>query len=105
MTELPLENLQHLVRQFNLVALLDIVLVALLIYALLALAKGTRAMQLLKGLVMALLIMQGAQWLGLDTLQWIIRQALFASAVVVVILFQPELRAALDQLGRGQLGA
>jgi diadenylate cyclase len=49
--------------------------------------------------------MQVAQWLGMDTLQWLIRQAIFASAVVVVILFQPELRAALDQLGRGHLTA
>jgi diadenylate cyclase len=76
--------------------------VAVAIYYLLALAKGTRAMQLLKGLFILLLIMKGAQWLGMDTLQWIIGQVIFASALVVVILFQPELRAALNQLGRGQ---
>ncbi len=99
-----LDNLWPLLRQLDLVALLDICLVATMIYFLLVLAKGTRAMQLLKGVVTLLIVMQGAQWLGLDTLQWIIRQALFASALVVVILFQPELRAALDQLGRGQLG-
>ena len=99
-----LNNLWPLLRQLDLVALLDIVLVATMIYYLLVLAKGTRAIQLLKGLVTLLVVMQMAQWLGLDTLQWVIRQAVFASALVVVILFQPELRAALDQLGRGQLG-
>ena len=97
--------LKHLLRQLDVAALLDILLVATAIYYLLALAKGTRAMQLLKGLATLLVVMQVAQWLGMDTLQWIIRQAIFASALVLVILFQPELRAALDQLGRGQLGA
>jgi diadenylate cyclase len=96
---------RYLVRQLDVGAVLDIALVAVAIYYLLALAKGTRAMQLLKGLATLLVVMQVAQWLGMDTLQWLIRQAIFASAVVVVILFQPELRAALDQLGRGQLGA
>ena len=97
------QQLLHLYRQLDPMALLDIALVAVLIYYLLALAKGTRAMQLLKGLAILLAVMKMAQWLHLDTLQWIIGQAIFASAVVVVILFQPELRAALDQLGRGQL--
>jgi len=98
-----IEILRHLFRQLDVAALFDIGLVAVAIYYLLALAKGTRAMQLLRGLAILLFVMQGAQWLGMDTLQWIIRQAIFASAVVVVILFQPELRAALDQIGRGQL--
>jgi diadenylate cyclase len=97
--------LKHLYRQLDVVALADIALVAVAIYYLLALAKGSRAMQLIKGLAILLIVMQLAQWLGMDTLQWIIRQAIFASALVVVILFQPELRAALDQIGRGQLEA
>jgi diadenylate cyclase len=96
-------HLQELLRQIDAVAILDILLVATVIYYLLMLAQGTRAMQLLKGLAILLVMMKGAQWLGMDTLDWIIRQAIFASAVVVVILFQPELRAALDQLGRGRL--
>lgn len=96
-------HLVHLLRQVDIAALLDIALVAVAIYYLLMIARGTRAMQLLKGLAILLVIMRVAQWLGLDTLQWILGQALFASAVVLVILFQPELRAALDQIGRGHL--
>jgi len=98
-----LRHLVHLLRQVDIAALLDIALVAVAIYYLLMLARGTRAMQLLKGLAILLVVMKVAQWLGLDTLQWILGQALFASAVVLVILFQPELRAALDQIGRGHL--
>jgi diadenylate cyclase len=96
-------HLMHLLRQIDAVAVCDILLVATAIYYLLALAKGTRAMQLLKGLAVLLGIMKLAQLLELDTLQWILSQALFASALVIVILFQPELRAALDQIGRGHL--
>ena len=91
----------HLLRQVDVIALFDIALVAIAIYYLLALAKGTRAMQLLRGLAVLLVVMKAAQWLGMDTLQWIIGQVIFASAVILVILFQPELRAALDQIGRG----
>jgi diadenylate cyclase len=93
--------LLHLLRQVDVIAALDILFVAIAIYYLLALAQGTRAMQLLKGLTVLLVVMKAAQWLGMDTLQWIIGQVIFASAVILVILFQPELRAALDQIGRG----
>ena len=104
MPTIPLAlHLRHLLRQIDVVALLDIALVATAIYYLLALARGTRAMQLLKGLAILLAVMKIAQFLGMDTLYWFISQALFASAVVLVILFQPELRAALDQLGRSHL--
>jgi diadenylate cyclase len=95
------EQLGHLLRQFDFAALFDIALVATIIYYLLLLAKGTRAMQVLKGVAVLLAVMKLAQWAGLETLQWIIGQALFASAIVFVVLFQPELRAALDHLGRG----
>lgn len=91
----------HLLKQLDVIALFDIAFVAIAIYYLLALSQGTRAMQLLKGLAVLLVIMKAAQWLGMDTLQWIIGQVIFASAVILVILFQPEMRAALDQIGRG----
>ncbi len=94
-------QLAHLLKQLDVIALLDIALVAIAIYYLLALSRGTRAMQLLKGLAVLLVVMKGAQWLGMDTLQWIIGQVIFASAVILVILFQPEIRATLDQIGRG----
>lgn len=94
-------QIAHLLKQVDVIALLDIAFVAVAIYYLLALAQGTRAMQLLKGLAVLLFVMKAAQWLGMDTLQWIIGQVIFASAVILVILFQPELRAALDQIGRG----
>jgi diadenylate cyclase len=92
-----------LYRQVDVAALFDIVLVATAIYYGLSLAQGTRAMPLLKGVAILLGVMKAAQWLGMDTLQWAIGQLIFASALVVVILFQPEIRAALNQIGRGRL--
>jgi diadenylate cyclase len=60
--------LRYLVRQLDVPALLDIALVAVGIYYLLALAKGTRAMQLLKGLATLLVVMQAARTLPKTTL-------------------------------------
>ena len=76
-----LHQIQHLLRQLDWMALLDITLVAVVIYYLLVLAQGTRATQLLKGLFILLAIMKAAQWLGMDTLQWIIGQAIFDSNI------------------------
>jgi diadenylate cyclase len=81
---------------------LDILIVAVFIYYLLVLIRGTRAVQLLIGVLVLVLIYQIATWLQL-TLTTLLLQALFAVALVaLVVVFQPELRRALGQLG--QLG-
>jgi diadenylate cyclase len=81
---------------------LDILIVAVFIYYLLVLIRGTRAVQLLIGVLVLVLIYQIATWAQL-TLTTLLLQALFAVALVaLVVVFQPELRRALGQLG--QLG-
>jgi len=78
---------------------LDIAVVAYLIYRLLLLARGTRALQILGGigtLVFALLISERLQ---LGTLNWILRQVVPLGPVAIVILFYPELRHALEEFG------
>jgi diadenylate cyclase len=80
---------------------LDILIVAVFIYYVLVLIRGTRAVQLLIGVLVLVLIYQIATWAQL-TLTTLLLQALFAVALVaLVVVFQPELRA-LGQLG--QLG-
>lgn len=79
---------------------LDVLIVSALVYYLLMLAKGTRAWQVLWGLVVFVFILLLSQWLGLQTLNWIIRQMFFLSPLAIVILFLPELRHALEELGR-----
>lgn len=83
--------------------LLDILIVAFIIYELLMLTRETRASAVLKGLVTLVLASWVSELLGLTALNWILINIVNNGAVVLVILFQPELRKALEQIGRGSL--
>jgi len=80
---------------------LDIVIVAILLYLVTRWIRRTQAWVLLRGLVMILFVAVLASVFELIAVQWIINNAISMGLVVVVILFQPELRKALEQLGRG----
>ncbi len=82
---------------------LDILLVAVALYYLLLLVKGTRAFQLVKGLVVFGVLILLADRLELRTLSWILGQVFIPGVIVLVVLFAPELRLALEQMGRGRL--
>jgi len=79
----------------------DILIVAVLIYYLLMMTRQTRASAVLKGLVVLLVATFVSDMLGLTALNWLLMSVVNYGAVVLVILFQPELRKALEQLGRG----
>lgn len=81
----------------------DIALVWYIIYKLIMMIKGTKAIQLLKGIVIVLAVRMASILLDLKTLQWLTYQAILWGFLVIIILFQPELRRALEQLGRGGL--
>jgi diadenylate cyclase len=97
---LPIDNIFDLV-----LALIDIVIVAFVIYRFMMLIKGTRAVQLLKGLAVLVVASFLSKMLGLQTIQWILEQVRLAIVVALPIVFQPELRRALEQLGRGKFFA
>lgn len=80
----------------------DILLVWYVIYKLIMVIRGTKAVQLLKGIVVIVLVRVASQFLGLSTLQWLVDQAITWGFLAVIIIFQPELRRALEQLGRGR---
>lgn len=82
---------------------LDIMIVAVLLYFLLMLARQTRASAVLKGLVVLILASWISDLAGLTALNWLLLNVVNNGAVVLVILFQPELRKALEQLGRGAI--
>lgn len=82
---------------------LDILIVAFLLYELLMLTKETRASAVLKGLAMLVLASWFSDLLGLTALNWVLLNIVNNGAVVLVILFQPELRKALEQIGRGTI--
>ena len=99
-----LRMIWELLREnFGLRSVLDMALVGVSIYYVLRLLRGTRAVQLLKGLLVlgALIVLTGTFHLG--TVNWMLRQALLPGVIALIILFQPELRMALEQIGRGHI--
>ncbi|NLL37222.1 MAG: TIGR00159 family protein [Fretibacterium sp.] len=79
----------------------DIFIVALIIYRILVLMVGTRAIQLLKGVLMLLLFSLVASVMQLRLLSWLLGRGVWALSFVIPILFQPELRKMLEEIGRG----
>ncbi|GIO15907.1 cyclic di-AMP synthase CdaA [Cohnella xylanilytica] len=81
----------------------DILIVSYLIYKMIQLVRGTRAVQLLKGIFLLIITWALATWLNLYTLKWVMNQLFPFGVMTVLIIFQPELRRALEQLGRSKL--
>ena len=81
---------------------IDVVVVTLIVYELLIWIKNTRAWTLLKGIVFILGIMVVAYAFKLNTILFITRNVFSIGIIAIVILFQPELRRALDELGRNR---
>lgn len=81
--------------------LVDILIVAFIIYQVLMLIRGTRAVQLVIGLGVLFAAYLVSLWLGLYTLQWLLSYVGLVVPIALLILFQPELRRMLEQIGRG----
>lgn len=81
----------------------DILLVWFVIYKLIMIVRGTKAVQLLKGIFVILLVKIISDQFQLQTLGWMMQQVLLWGFLAIAIIFQPELRRALEQLGRGRL--
>ena len=79
---------------------LEILILWYVIYMILLFVKGTRSEQLLKGLVIIALIFVVTQQLGLDAINWAITRLFPISVIALLIIFQPELRRGLAQLGQ-----
>ncbi|MFP4974055.1 diadenylate cyclase CdaA [Paenibacillus sp. CN-4] len=82
--------------------IIDILIVSYIIYKALNMVRGTRAVQLLKGILILVLIWGVSTWFDLYTLKWLMNQMFTWSVLAVFIIFQPELRRGLEQLGRGR---
>jgi len=84
--------------------IIDILIVAYIIYHALVLIRDTRAIQLLKGIVIIIIVLQISYWADLHALNYIIGNTMQVGVLAVLILFQPELRRALEQMGRSSIG-
>lgn len=89
----------EILRQFRWQDILDIVLVSLLLYRLLLFIKGTKAVQMLIGLGVLLVASFLSSYTGLYTMEWIIQSFWAQIVIALIVLFQPEIRRALAQMG------
>lgn len=97
-----LSGLLNLIKNITIVNIIDIIIVGYILYKIFILIRETRAEQLLKGLILIIAVMKLSQILGLVTLQWIIENTLTVGVIALIIIFQPELRKALEHLGRSK---
>jgi len=85
----------------NLIHLVDILVIWFLIYELLLLIRGTRAVQLFRGILIIILVKVVSWYIGLSTVSWVMDQIINWGVIAIVIIFQPEIRRGLEHLGRG----
>jgi len=83
--------------------IIDVAIVSFIIYQLIMIVRGTRAVQLLKGIFILVVTWAISTWFNLYTLKWLMNQIFTFGIISVMIIFQPELRRALEQLGRGKI--
>ncbi|MFC0423471.1 diadenylate cyclase CdaA [Lactiplantibacillus plajomi] len=96
-------NWSALLTVQNFVRLLDILAVWFVIYELIVLLRGTKAVQLFRGIVVIAVVKAVSVFIGLDTVSWIMDQIINWAVIAMVIIFQPEIRRGLEHLGRGSI--
>ena len=87
-------------QTFKLADLLDIVIIAFLIYQLLGIINRTRAGQLAKGALLVMVVYLVANTLNMRTVTWLLNSLLQVGLLTLVVLFQPEIRRALERMGQ-----
>src|SRR5699024_1589761 len=105
MQEILLGAFNTLQRSIELISIQDIIdmgIIAYVIYRGMKLLKDTSAMRLAKGILIIFAARIVAEYLSLNTVSWILQQVFSFGAIFLAIVFQPELRRMLEQLGKGQ---
>lgn len=83
--------------------ILDILLVWFIVYKTIMLLKGTKAIQVVKGVALILVIRMVSGWIGLNTISWLMDQFITYGVIAAIVIFQPEIRKGLEHLGRFKL--
>ncbi len=81
---------------------IDILIVAFVVYKLLLLIRETRAEQLIKGIIILLIVSKVSDWLQLYVVHYILQNTFTIGVVALMIVFQPEMRRALEYIGRSK---
>ena len=93
-------KLLEIFRNFALPDAVDIVLVALVIYQMFLIIRGTRALQILIGLTLIFIVYAGSGFLNLGALNWMLDKFITSIILVIVVLFQADIRRALARFGK-----
>jgi len=98
--ELFLSSILGVIKTFNVFDFIDIVLIAYLTYKIICLVRETRAVQLVKGILLLAISYLVASVFGLKTMSFFLKNIFQIGIIALIILFQPELRRVLEKVGR-----
>ena len=101
MSELNLSTLS--IPSFRITDIIDIILVALLIYIVMIWIKETRAWSLFKGIAVIIVVIIVSYQMHFYTISWIIEKTLSVGIIALIVLFPPEFRKGLEQIGKGNI--
>lgn len=96
-------QLQGLLTTITVLDIIDIAVVAYFLYRIYLMLKNTRAATLVKGLLVLVIFLLISKWLNLHVISWVLEKSMTVIMVALPVVFQPELRRALEQIGRGRL--
>jgi len=98
-------QVKGLLSTISFLDLVDILIVAIILYKLYEMLQDTRAITLVKGLIVLLGLTMVSNWLGLHVIFWLLQKTVTLLFVALPIVFQPELRRTLEHLGQGRFFA
>lgn len=93
-------NFSRFISTLRFSDIIDIAIVAFIIYQGFRLVRETRAEQLVKGILILIVLLQFSSWFGLNTMQYILQNTMQLGFLALLVVFQPELRRALERVGR-----
>ena len=99
------DRLQSIFRTISPTDILDVAVVAYIVYHIIKLVRETRAAQLVKGILAVIVIYAIAEQIHLNTISFIMRNILQVGLISLVVVFQPELRRTLEKMGRTKVSA
>ena len=97
------EFFENVLSGVGIADIIDILIVAFVVYKLLGLIKQTRAEQLLKGVLVLVVATFASELLNLHTINWLLKGTMALGAVAILVVFQPELRRGLEYMGRSKI--
>ena len=98
-----LDKFFNMINTLRFLDIIDIAIVAVCIYKLYMMIKETRAEQLVKGLVIIFIFVKISDSLKLYTVNWVLENMMTALAIMIIVVFQPELRKILETIGRSNI--